>query len=566
MLINEIFSSIDGEGIRTGYPVTFIRSYGCNLLCSYCFGIKPGRHIPQVHLVHPLKEKRVGANGVVRNTGGRIPINMVKVGDELFTYDENMNVVTTTVTNILDREVTEWYEIKIGNTEYYVTPEHPIFTTNGMKQAQDLHVGDVVLHTDNSMLSSIRMTINNPMKNVEISNKVHSGLDYKKIGQKIKNTITEKQKTGVYQSPWQLLSQQQRDEVCKKISQSKLRENNPNWVDNYPYRNYQDLKNAINKNPEQFKCERCGISGTQKGLHVHHIDGTHENDNMDNLAVLCCQCHNQIHQRGYNFWTDNRVDGKKCLAAVCNANGMEVTKVKHVNITQHKHYGRDYGPKTLHVYNISCAPYNTYFMDTIWVHNCDTLYAVDPQTEEDKQNAFVSMTPEEILNKCIELNLNKITFTGGEPLIQKDAPELVALLLSNDFEVNIETNGAVNIEEFNNKLVEVLANDELLNNLIYTMDYKCPSSGMEDKMIMENIDYLNDVDVLKFVVGTQEDLDKMKSILDEYTPECNIFVSPVFEQMDPKNIVQFILDNNMQNVRVQIQLHKLIWEPSTRGV
>lgn len=197
---------------------------------------------------------------------------------------------------------------------------------------------------------------------------------------------------------------------------------------------------------------------------------------------------------------------------------------------------------------------------------CDTLYAVDPQTEEDQENAFVSMTPEEILNKCIELNLNKITFTGGEPLIQKDAPELVALLLSNGFEVNIETNGAVNIEDFNNKLVEVLADDELLNNLIYTMDYKCPSSGMEDKMIMENIDYLNDVDVLKFVVGTQEDLDKMKSILDQYTPECNIFVSPVFEQMDPKDIVQFILDNNMQKVRVQLQLHKLIWPVDMRGV
>lgn len=197
---------------------------------------------------------------------------------------------------------------------------------------------------------------------------------------------------------------------------------------------------------------------------------------------------------------------------------------------------------------------------------CDTLYAVDPQTEEDKENAFVTMTPDEILSKCKEFGLTKITFTGGEPLIQKDAPELVALLLDNGYEVNIETNGAVDLKEFNDKLVDVLANDETLNNLIYTLDYKCPSSGMEDKMILDNIDYLNDIDVLKFVVGTQEDLDKMKQIVEQYTPECNIFVSPVFGQIEPKNIVQYILDNNLQNVRVQLQLHKLIWNVNQRGV
>ena len=103
---------------------------------------------------------------------------------------------------------------------------------------------------------------------------------------------------------------------------------------------------------------------------------------------------------------------------------------------------------------------------------CDTLYAVDPQTEEDKQNAFTSMEIDEILEKCIELKNRKITFTGGEPLIQKDAPELVARLLEEGFEVNIETNGAVDLREFNDKLIDVLSDDELLNKMIYTLDYK----------------------------------------------------------------------------------------------
>lgn len=197
---------------------------------------------------------------------------------------------------------------------------------------------------------------------------------------------------------------------------------------------------------------------------------------------------------------------------------------------------------------------------------CDTMYAVQPENEEDLANAFTVMTVEEIVAKCEELGNYRITFTGGEPLIQKDAPELVAALLEKGFEVNIETNGAVNLKEFNDKLVDVLTDDSLLDDLIYTLDYKCPTSGMEDKMIMENIDYLNDTDVLKFVVGSQEDLDSMKRVVDQYTPECYIFVSPVFGNIEPSAIVDYVLENNMQNVRVQLQLHKIIWDPATRGV
>lgn len=197
---------------------------------------------------------------------------------------------------------------------------------------------------------------------------------------------------------------------------------------------------------------------------------------------------------------------------------------------------------------------------------CDTLYAVQPETQEDKDNAFVVMTVDEILDKCVELKNRRITFTGGEPLIQKDAPELVAALLDNGYEVNIETNGAVDLTIFEEKLVDILQDDSLLNNLIYTLDYKCPTSGMEDKMIMENLGFLIDSDVLKFVVGSQGDLDKMKAILEEYTPTAQVFVSPVFGQIEPKDIVEYVLANNLQEVRVQIQLHKIIWPVNMRGV
>ena len=198
---------------------------------------------------------------------------------------------------------------------------------------------------------------------------------------------------------------------------------------------------------------------------------------------------------------------------------------------------------------------------------CDTQYAC--KIDENEQDQFVVMTPEEILARVDELGNYRVTLTGGEPLIQRDAPELVALLLEAGYEVNIETNGAVDLRPFEKKMVEVLSDDELTNNLIYTLDYKCPSSGEEEKMIMSNIPFLVWGDALKFVVGTEEDLQAMKRVVDEYVPNPHTFetfISPVFGQMEPARIVEFMQQNNMQNVRLQLQLHKLVWDPSTRGV
>jgi len=198
---------------------------------------------------------------------------------------------------------------------------------------------------------------------------------------------------------------------------------------------------------------------------------------------------------------------------------------------------------------------------------CDTVYACI--ADENEPNQATNMTVEQIVARCDELGNYRITLTGGEPLIQKDAPELVAALLEAGYEVNIETNGAVALKPFETKMVEILSDDELTNNLIYTLDYKCPSSGMEDQMIMENIPFLVKGDVLKFVVGTEEDLTAMKAVVDEYVPNPHTFetfISPVWGEMEGSRIVEFMMENNMQNVRAQVQLHKIFWDPSTRGV
>lgn len=199
---------------------------------------------------------------------------------------------------------------------------------------------------------------------------------------------------------------------------------------------------------------------------------------------------------------------------------------------------------------------------------CDTKYSWEACDDSGEQQ-YTVMSVEEIVAKCDELGNYRVTFTGGEPLIQRDAPELVAALLDAGYEVNIETNGAVDLPTFENKLVDILQDDHNLNNLIYTLDYKCPSSGEEDKMILTNIPFLIQGDVLKFVCGSQEDLDHMRAIVNEYVPNPHtfeVFISPVFGQLEGSEIVDYMKEYNMQNVRVQVQLHKIFWDPARRGV
>lgn len=177
---------------------------------------------------------------------------------------------------------------------------------------------------------------------------------------------------------------------------------------------------------------------------------------------------------------------------------------------------------------------------------CDTRYSY-----QDAQ--YTIMTPEEIYTKVYKLGCNRITLTGGEPLIHEDVEQLVDILTQNGFEVNIETNGSINISNYINK-----------PNVIITMDYKCPSSGMCDEMLLTNLPILRRGDVLKFVVGSKEDLDACRDLIKRV--DCQIYISPVFGKIKLKEIAEYILEHDMQNCRLQVQLHKIVWDPSQRGV
>lgn len=179
---------------------------------------------------------------------------------------------------------------------------------------------------------------------------------------------------------------------------------------------------------------------------------------------------------------------------------------------------------------------------------CDSNYACDWKDED-----VTDMTPEEIYNQVYKMGNTRITLTGGEPLIHDDVDTLLKLLTDNHFEVNIETNGSVNIEFYTR-----------LSRVIITMDYKCPSSNMTDMMLLKNLDYLRKKDVLKFVVGSKEDLDCCRDMI-KYT-SAQVFISPVFGKIEPREIVEYMIEHDMQDCRIQIQMHKVIWSPDKRGV
>jgi len=182
---------------------------------------------------------------------------------------------------------------------------------------------------------------------------------------------------------------------------------------------------------------------------------------------------------------------------------------------------------------------------------CDSRYACDGED-------YTFMTISQIVDKVNISGLGRVTLTGGEPLIHKDVVHLIDEL-SVDNEVNIETNGSVDLS-----LLDSLKNGR--NNIIVTMDYKCKGSGMVDHMIVSNFDKLNENDVLKFVVSDKADLDDMRTILQGNNIVCSVFVSPVFGRIDPKDIAEYIVSNKLTNCRMQIQLHKVVWDPDERGV
>jgi 7-carboxy-7-deazaguanine synthase len=100
------------------------------------------------------------------------------------------------------------------------------------------------------------------------------------------------------------------------------------------------------------------------------------------------------------------------------------------------------------------------------------------------------------------------------------------------------------------------------------MDYKLPGSGMEQHMNLENFKNLKKSDTVKFVAGSRQDLERAKEVIDKngLPGKCSVYFSPVFGRIEPREIVEFMVENKMNGVNMQLQMHKFIWEPDRKGV
>jgi 7-carboxy-7-deazaguanine synthase len=179
---------------------------------------------------------------------------------------------------------------------------------------------------------------------------------------------------------------------------------------------------------------------------------------------------------------------------------------------------------------------------------CDTEYARNAEDGEE-------YTIDEIVSKVEEAGIHMVEITGGEPLLQEGVNELCQKLLDAEFKVLIETNGSISIASLPPEVIKIL-------------DCKCPGSREADKMEFANFALLSQLDEVKFVISDREDYDYTVGIIKKYGLNYkvdNLLLSP--ELSHPclsAQLAEWILEDKL-DVRMQLQMHKLIWDPEERG-
>jgi len=178
---------------------------------------------------------------------------------------------------------------------------------------------------------------------------------------------------------------------------------------------------------------------------------------------------------------------------------------------------------------------------------CDTTYAYE---EGDV------MEPADIADRVESYRCPIVEITGGEPLLQKETPDLIRVLLDRGLRVLLETNGSLDVSSVDPRCIRII-------------DIKCPSSGEAGKNLFANLDHLTEKDEIKFVIGDRDDYDyargKLPLIIGKTAGRNIIHFSPVHNRMDPRTLARWILEDSLP-VRLQLQIHRILWPDRKRGV
>lgn len=362
--ISEIFESFQGEWPNIWKPCIFIRFFWCNLKCDFCFWIKPWRKIPDI-ITSEWKNKQ---------------LNKVWIWDKLITYDNNMNLVETKVIEVYKREVDIWYEIKINNQTYFITPEHPFFTTKWLIIAEKLKVWDMIYHS----------------------------------------------------------------KINDKLSLTELK-----------------------------------------------------------------------------------------------ANWFEVQSIKRIDRNDKKYKYEYFKPKKLKVYNLSCSPYNTYLIDNMRVHNCDSTYA----SREDWDYKMLKLN--QIIEKILHYKSKHIIFTWWEPsLYEKQIETIQSKLINCNFTYEIETNWS---NKLHNYYDQINVSPKLLSSWNKKYDLKV------DREHWENIIY-------KFVAENERDFNEIKNYIEYYDiPKEKIYIMPKWITLESQRNEQVIKFCKKEWFKFSSRLHIMIY-------
>jgi len=176
------------------------------------------------------------------------------------------------------------------------------------------------------------------------------------------------------------------------------------------------------------------------------------------------------------------------------------------------------------------CPLRCQYCDTAYAFQGGTLYAID-----------------DIMQLIAQYKTPYVTVTGGEPLAQKPCLHLLQMLCDADYDVSLETSGAISVADVDARVVKVL-------------DIKTPGSCEMHRNHWKNLDYLLPHDQVKFVICDQNDYDWSKKILHDYqlAERCHVLFSPSYEQLAAGQLADWILNDQLP-VRLQIQLHKMLW-------
>lgn len=513
-LVN-IFKSIDGEAFHAGQPTVFVRTFGCNLRCQFCF-------------IRNRRSRRYPF--VIMEDGTFKRLNFIQVGDKILTKNPKTNEVEMcTVTNTSKRKVTvdDIQVISIGtsdNNYFAVTKEHP-FYTNKWTPAGELKEGDFVKIAYNVDIVKYHiLKYRNEL--IEFSKKVCKEYEIlHKDDPDFEAKLSLQESANYY-----------------KLFQGSRR---VNCIEEYPLK---ELYGNIN-----FK--------------VYHLDRNKNNDSLDNMIL--------VPRKAFTILTagrNNQVNVDKP-----NKDYIRVAKSKPAtkwNPSRYKGLLAINLETDAHSFLVCSSIKNR----PVLVHNCDTKESWTEDNFNKIYNGehqLLWMTAQEIAEQVIEMEkdfpVKSVCLTGGEPLMEENKSvitELIDILLKHDFAVNIETDGGIDYKYWKKRYGKAEILDPYGNRKGVTLitDWKLPHSKMDKKMIKSNLEILDENDIIKCVISDEEgDWVEFEKICKSGT-KAKLYLSPCFGDVTMNRIPEFAMNHPEYNITCQLQMHKFFWEPTKRDV